>query len=240
MHHRRTDFGRRATLRRGDRAGRFLVIAASWLLVLGGLESWARAAEEKAGDAAVSAGLDRELRQQVRPLLDRYCAKCHSSEEPEADIDLQRFTSLTDARRGVATWRKVAEVLDKGEMPPPEARQPKIEDRRILRDWVGRYLDFEAHASAGDPGRVLMRRLSNVEYTRTIRDLTGVPLDPAREFPQDGAAGEGFTNTGDALGHVARPAGQVPRRRQGGRRPRRAAPRRIPVLARRHPPRLDR
>ncbi len=32
-----------------------------------------------------------------------------------------------------------------------------------------------------------------------IRDLTGVPLDPAREFPQDGAAGEGFTNTGDAL-----------------------------------------
>ncbi len=44
-----------------------------------------------------------------------------------------------------------------------------------------------------------MRRLSNVEYTRTIRDLTGVPLDPAREFPQDGAAGEGFTNTGDAL-----------------------------------------
>ncbi len=69
----------------------------------------------------------------------------------------------------------------------------------MLRAWVGRYLDFEAHESAGDPGRVVMRRLSNVEYTRTIRDLTGVALDPAREFPQDGAAGEGFTNTGDAL-----------------------------------------
>ena len=25
------------------------------------------------------------------------------------------------------------------------------------------------------------------------------PLDPAREFPADGAAGEGFTNTGNAL-----------------------------------------
>ena len=25
------------------------------------------------------------------------------------------------------------------------------------------------------------------------------PLDPAREFPVDGAAGEGFTNTGNAL-----------------------------------------
>jgi hypothetical protein len=199
MHHRRTDFGRWATLRRGDRAAWVAAVAASWLLALGWSESRARAAEEKAGDAAVSAVLDRELRQQVRPLLDRYCAKCHSSDEPEGDIDLQRFTSLVEARRGVSTWRKVAEMLDKGEMPPPEARQPKPEDRRALRGWVGRYLDFEAHESAGDPGRVLMRRLSNVEYTRTIRDLTGVPLDPAREFPQDGAAGEGFTNTGDAL-----------------------------------------
>jgi hypothetical protein len=32
-----------------------------------------------------------------------------------------------------------------------------------------------------------------------VRDLTGLDLRPAREFPIDGAAGEGFTNTGDAL-----------------------------------------
>jgi hypothetical protein len=39
-----------------------------------------------------------------------------------------------------------------------------------------------------------------MEYTYTLRDLTGVEsLDPAREFPVDGAAGEGFTNAGAAL-----------------------------------------
>ena len=44
------------------------------------------------------------------------------------------------------------------------------------------------------------RRLSNAEYTYTLRGLTGIDsLEPAREFPVDGAAGEGFTNTGDAL-----------------------------------------
>src|SRR5690606_1557939 len=32
-----------------------------------------------------------------------------------------------------------------------------------------------------------------------IRDLTGVELNPADEFPGDGAAGEGFTNTGNSL-----------------------------------------
>ncbi|MEQ1850901.1 MAG: DUF1592 domain-containing protein, partial [Chthoniobacteraceae bacterium] len=37
-------------------------------------------------------------------------------------------------------------------------------------------------------------------YTYTLRDLTGVEsLDPAKEFPVDGAAGEGFTNAGAAL-----------------------------------------
>ena len=68
-----------------------------------------------------------------------------------------------------------------------------------LRGWVGRFLKAEAYATAGDPGPVVLRRLNNAEYTYTLRDLTGVPLNPAREFPADGAAGEGFTNTGNAL-----------------------------------------
>src|SRR5206468_11400520 len=47
---------------------------------------------------------------------------------------------------------------------------------------------------------VVLRRPSNAEYTYTVRDLTGLSdLQPARQFPVDGAAGEGFTNTGQAL-----------------------------------------
>ncbi len=46
---------------------------------------------------------------------------------------------------------------------------------------------------------MVMRRLNNVEYNNTVRDLTGIDLRPAREFPADGAAGEGFTNVSDAL-----------------------------------------
>ena len=152
MHDRRTDFRRWMTLRIGDRAP--VAMLAAWLLALGWPVSQACAADERTTkDATIAAArLDRELRQQVRPLLDRFCLKCHSSEEPEGDIDLQRFTSMAEARRGVSTWQKVAEVLDKGEMPPPEARQPRPEDRRALRGWVGRYLEFEAHAERRRPG----------------------------------------------------------------------------------------
>src|ERR1041385_5839236 len=61
-------------------------------------------------------------------------------------------------------------------------------------------LEEVARQHAGDPGPVVLRRLSNAEYTYTIQDLTGVEsLQPAREFPIDGASGEGFMNTGQAL-----------------------------------------
>ena len=90
-------------------------------------------------------------------------------------------------------------MLDNGEMPPAESKQPSPEQRKQLRGWVERYLHAESLASAGDPGPVVLRRLNNAEYTYTIRDLTGVDLDPTREFPTDSAAGEGFTNAGNAL-----------------------------------------
>jgi hypothetical protein len=67
-------------------------------------------------------------------------------------------------------------------------------------NWVHGTLMEIARAHAGDPGPVVLRRLSNAEYVYTVRDLTGVAaLDPAREFPEDSAAGEGFTNAGAAL-----------------------------------------
>ncbi len=114
-----------------------------------------------------------------------------------------RPPEVRDVRRGPARGRDLAksrrDPRQGGDAAARKPVSPRADDRQALRGWVGRYLDFEAHASAGDPGRVVLRRLSNVEYSNTIRDLTGFDLDPAREFPQDGAAGEGFTNTGDAL-----------------------------------------
>ena len=152
----------------------------------------------KAHEAAFDS-LANEYREQVHGLVEKFCLECHSSEDKEGELDLERFATLAEVRRAPRAWQKVAEMLDNGEMPPKDATQPSPELRRQLRDWVGRYLDAEAHASAGDPGRVVLRRLNNVEYTNTIRDLTGVPLSPAKEFPIDGAAGEGFTNTGESL-----------------------------------------
>jgi hypothetical protein len=85
-------------------------------------------------------------------------------------------------------------------MPPKGMPQPTADERARLLNWIHSALSTAARARAGDPGPVVLRRLNNAEYTFTIQDLTGVAsLQPAKEFPADGAAGEGFTNTGNAL-----------------------------------------
>ena len=134
----------------------------------------------------------------VHPVLKAYCLDCHSADDKQGELDLERFASLKDIRRDPAPWQKVAEMLDHKEMPPKDAKQPRAEERKTLRDWVGRYLDAEARSNAGDPGPVPLRRLTNAEYRYTIHDLSGVPIDAGKEFPADGAAGEGFTNAGAA------------------------------------------
>jgi hypothetical protein len=156
----------------------------------------------KAANASAEAfgELSKTYARDAFPLVKKFCVDCHSTEMKEGEFDLERFGSLEPVRRDPAAWQRVAEMLDNGEMPPKDADQPTADERKTLRAWVGKYIDAEARADAGDPGHVVLRRLSNAEYTYTLRDLTGVEsLDPAHEFPVDGAAGEGFTNTGSAL-----------------------------------------
>ncbi len=153
-----------------------------------------------AGDEPASFdALGTQYERGIRPLLERFCLDCHASAQKEGDLDLEVFATLADVRQQTGIWVKVQEMLNNGEMPPEDSEQPLPAHRKELHDWVERYLHAEALASAGDPGPVVLRRLTNAEYTWTIRDLTGIDLSPAREFPSEGAAGEGFTNTGNAL-----------------------------------------
>lgn len=168
--------------------------------MLPGATFWFTGSGTAAADDSDVAAQAASYKAEITPLLKRYCHECHSGERTEADVDLATFATFEDVRKHPKVWQKVNEMLGSGQMPPKGARQPGEPERTRLKQWVHGYLKFEAQARAGDPGRVVLRRLSNAEYTYTLRDLTGIAaLDPAREFPIDGAAGEGFTNTGNAL-----------------------------------------
>jgi hypothetical protein len=97
-------------------------------------------------------------------------------------------------------WDRVLERLEAEEMPPEKApRHPTSHERRAVIEWLRELREQEAQRSAGDPGVVLARRLSNAEFDYTIRDLTGVDIRPTREFPVDAANEAGFDNSGESL-----------------------------------------
>ena len=152
-----------------------------------------RCRADLAGDAPT-------FEQSIRPMIEEYCLKCHSTEEQKGDLDLERFKSLGEIGKHPAIWQNVAEHLADNEMPPKGKPQLPPAQKTELTAWLQAELDRLALARAGDPGPVVLRRLSNAEYTYTARDLTGIEtLDPLREFPADSAAGEGFTNAGQAM-----------------------------------------
>ncbi|HZZ72205.1 MAG TPA: DUF1592 domain-containing protein [Pirellulales bacterium] len=181
-----------------------------WLAVLlGGSLLIALAHNGRADDdpaaPPTAADVGHRYAEKVRPLMQRLCLECHSTEKKKGELDLQRFASIDDARKDLKPWTSLVEMVDAAEMPPKDKPQPTAEERRELLAWTRDFIDVEARARAGDPGPTLIRRLNNTEYNNTIRDLTGIDLQPANQFPLDGAAGEGFTNAAGALSDIAPP-----------------------------------
>lgn len=138
--------------------------------------------------------------EEVHAVLKQYCLPCHNAEKHKGDLDLERFKTREQVLSHPDIWTDVIEKIYLSEMPPKDKPQPPPAESSKLIEWVNAALDEAARANAGDPGPVVLRRLSNSEYTYTLRDLTGVgSLDPAREFPVDSASGEGFMNVGNSL-----------------------------------------
>jgi mono/diheme cytochrome c family protein len=148
---------------------------------------------------AADASLDRTFAETVRPFLASYCTGCHGGEKPMAQFDLKQYSNLASVVQDHRHWALVAERLTAKTMPPQQAKQPDPADRQKVVEWIGAMLKNEARKTAGDPGVVLARRLSNAEYNYTVRDLTGVDIRPTREFPVDPANPAGFDNSGESL-----------------------------------------
>ena len=168
-------------------AGYFLVLAATAVL------SVVRGQED------ARAELDGQFTRTVRPFLETYCISCHGQQQPAAQLDLSGFTTMAALMQDGHRWSQMLERLKAEEMPPKGARQPMAQERRAAVDWFHAVREHETRRNAGDPGVVLARRLSSAEYNYTIRDLTGVDIRPAREFPVDPANTAGFDNSGETL-----------------------------------------
>lgn len=131
------------------------------------------------------------------PVLQKYCYDCHGAERPKGGVDLE---SVPESRLMVANpdlWVNVARVVRDQTMPPSSKAQPAQEERDLIVATLNRTLDTLDYPL--DPGRSVVRRLTRVEYNKTVRDLLGVTSNPADRFPADAGGGEGFDNNATTL-----------------------------------------
>lgn len=136
---------------------------------------------------------------QVEAVLSKYCYDCHGGKKTKGGVDLKALASAPAVDAHFELWGKVHLQIEDEEMPPEDDPQPNAAERKLVMDWLKVSMDAVANENTGDPGLVTIRRLTNVEYDNTIRDLTGIDYGLAKSFQPDGGGGEGFSNVGDVL-----------------------------------------
>jgi hypothetical protein len=148
-------------------------------------------------DDARTTALTAEFQKSVMPVLSARCAGCHSSQLKTGGLNLEQFRNASLALQQIEIWKKVRDRVTAGTMPPPPATPLSKAESAAVAGWIDHVAGRPA-AGAVDPGRVTARRLNRVEYNNTIRDLLGITIRPADEFPTDDS-GYGFDNIGDVL-----------------------------------------
>jgi mono/diheme cytochrome c family protein len=154
--------------------------------------AWIAPADQSAKPAPVGS-----FEQAAKPFIGKYCVNCHGGKKPAGDLSLAKADagSVQDDR---PSWEAVRERLNQGEMPPKKKLQPTMDEKKAFLAWLDGALSASACTAPADPGRVTLRRLNKVEYNNTVRDLLGVDIQPADDFPADDI-GYGFDNIGDVL-----------------------------------------
>lgn len=150
---------------------------------------WAASAAQARAETPAAA---EAVAQQVRPLWEKYCGRCHAGDKPEGKFTAGELAGATevDVRRTAAG--KALRRVESAEMPPAKAPQPTLDERRRLVEYL---------RLIGGPPRAVLRRLNRVEYERTIRDLLDITADFQDLLPPDSSA-DGFDNVAQAQ-HVS-------------------------------------
>jgi mono/diheme cytochrome c family protein len=134
------------------------------------------------------------FRRVVAPFFERYCVGCHGPDRSKAGVTLHTLTADLAAGPGPERWDKILDVLEYRAMPPESSAQPEPEERRAVTGWVRAAMKDES-ARRPAPAPSTLRRLTNVEYQNTLRDLFGFEVKVIDDLPKDPAKPYSFTNT---------------------------------------------
>ena len=121
-------------------------------------------------------------------LFDAYCMDCHDADTQKGKVNLEDLPLEVNTLQHAELWQKVLNVMNSGEMPPENKRQPeKVEKADFLSD-LAKTMVLARKKLSDSGGQITMRRLNRREYKNTMKSLTGVSLN-VDSLPTDGGSG---------------------------------------------------
>ncbi|MEL6108898.1 MAG: DUF1587 domain-containing protein [Planctomycetota bacterium] len=139
---------------------------------------------------------------ELRAFFATHCQDCHGNDNVEGDLNLETLSADFADSQSAQKWIEVLDRINLGEMPPEnQPRPPEKEMVRVVQ-WVSQQLRTNRERMSSTDGRVVMRRMTRLEYANSVRDLLGVQFvdgeGPLAKLPPDGAI-KGFDRHTKAL-----------------------------------------
>lgn len=113
-------------------------------------------------------------------IVNRYCTECHKGGKPKGDLLLDPFTAAQWADYDLVDEMVIQ--LEDGDMPPSKAKTPMPDPARqeAIAALKARLTSLDA---ASMPGT--LNRLTRTEWSNTLEDLIGLPVEKQYELPVD-------------------------------------------------------
>ena len=116
--------------------------------------------ENKVTVASNPAADPAELETRATKVLNKFCIACHGPDRQEGEVRLDVLESLDPVDRQ-HLFRDIQQVAHLSEMPPADANQPTVAERKLLLQWVSTQLN-------GKAAKALAEKLLRFEYGNVV------------------------------------------------------------------------
>ncbi len=134
----------------------------------------------------------------IKPIMDKYCYDCHGPDKQKGSVRLDRLDWDMVKGPDAESWHSALDMINSGEMPPKKKPQLTSNERNQVVNWITNSLEHAADAK-NDNSKEVTRRLTKSQYTNSLNDILGLPINFGSVLPDDGKSKMGFTNNGETL-----------------------------------------
>ena len=124
-----------------------------------------------------------------------HCVKCHGEKKQNNGVRLDRLDPRIADHASLTKWQDVLDVLNTGEMPPEDEKQPEKDELTSAIGLVTDNISSARKRLAATGGVIKMRHLTKREYVGSMKDLFGDEVPP--DILPDDVSG-GFDTNGSA------------------------------------------